>query len=44
MAGKIPGARLEVIAGAGHSANLDQPEAVNRVLGDFLAALPPDSA
>jgi len=44
MAGKIPGARLEVIAGAGHSANLDQPEAFNRVLGDFLAALPPDPA
>ncbi len=44
MAGKIPGARLEVIAGAGHSTNLDQPEAFNRVLGDFLAALPPDPA
>jgi len=44
MAGKIPGARLEVIAGAGHSANLDQPEAFNRVLGDFLAALPADPA
>lgn len=44
MAGKIPGARLEVIEGAGHSANLDQPEAFNRVLGDFLAALPPDCA
>ncbi len=44
MAGKIPGARLEVIAGAGHSANLDQPEAFNRVLGEFLAALPPDPA
>ncbi len=40
MAKKIPGARLEVIAGAGHSSNLDQPEAFNRVLGDFLASLP----
>jgi pimeloyl-ACP methyl ester carboxylesterase len=39
MAGKIPGARLEVIAGAGHASNLDQPEAFNRVLGDFLDAL-----
>jgi pimeloyl-ACP methyl ester carboxylesterase len=39
MAKKIPGARLEVIAGAGHSANLDQPEAFNRVLSGFLAAL-----
>ena len=41
MAKKIPGARLETIAGAGHSANLDQPEAFNRVLPTFLDALPP---
>lgn len=40
MAKKIPGARLETIAGAGHSSNLDQPEAFNRVLLDFLDALP----
>ena len=33
---KIPGARLEVIKDAGHSSNLDQPEAFNRVLLDFL--------
>ena len=39
MAKKIPGARLEVIAGAGHSSNLDQPEAFNRVLADFLGSL-----
>jgi len=44
MAKKIPGARLEVIAGAGHSSNLDQPEAFNRVLLDFLGALPPEPA
>jgi len=37
MAKKIPGARLEVIRGAGHSSNLDQPEIFNRVLRDFLA-------
>jgi pimeloyl-ACP methyl ester carboxylesterase len=30
MAKKIPGARLEVIRGAGHSSNLDQPEAQPR--------------
>lgn len=36
MAKKIPGARLEVIRDAGHSSNLDQPEAFNRVLLDFL--------
>jgi len=40
MAKKIPGARLEVIKGAGHSSNLDQPDAFNRVLRDFLDALP----
>jgi pimeloyl-ACP methyl ester carboxylesterase len=40
MAGKIPGARLEVIKDAGHSANLDQPDAFNRVLTDFLDSLP----
>jgi pimeloyl-ACP methyl ester carboxylesterase len=40
MAKKIPGARLEIIAGAGHSSNLDQPEAFNRVLRGFLDALP----
>jgi pimeloyl-ACP methyl ester carboxylesterase len=34
------GARLEVIRGAGHSSNLDQPEAFNRVLLDFLGSLP----
>ena len=40
MAKKIPGARLEVIRGAGHSSNLDRPEAFNRVLLDFLDSLP----
>jgi pimeloyl-ACP methyl ester carboxylesterase len=39
MAKKIPGARLEVIAGAGHASNLDQPAAFNRVLREFLDAL-----
>jgi pimeloyl-ACP methyl ester carboxylesterase len=43
MAKKIPGARLEVIAGAGHASNLDQPEAFNRVLLDFLGSLPPEA-
>jgi pimeloyl-ACP methyl ester carboxylesterase len=40
MAKKISGARLQTIAGAGHSSNLDQPEAFNRVLLDFLGSLP----
>ena len=39
MAKKIPGARLEVIPGAGHSSNLDQPAIFNRVLADFLASV-----
>lgn len=40
MANKIPNARLEVIAGAGHASNIDQPEAFNRVLLEFLKGLP----
>jgi pimeloyl-ACP methyl ester carboxylesterase len=36
MAAKIPGARKVVIPNAGHSANIDQPEAFNRALLDFL--------
>jgi pimeloyl-ACP methyl ester carboxylesterase len=40
MAKKIPGARLELIAGAGHSSNLDQPEVFKRVLRVFLDSLP----
>jgi len=41
MAKKIAGARLEVIRDAGHASNLDQPEAFNAALLDFLSALPP---
>lgn len=36
LADGITGARLEVIAGAGHLANLEQPEAVTRLLAGFL--------
>jgi len=39
MAKKIPGARLAVIPGAGHSSNLDQAEAFNRVLREFLESV-----
>ena len=35
----IRGSRLEVVAGAGHVSNLEQPAAVNRLLRDFLLAL-----
>jgi pimeloyl-ACP methyl ester carboxylesterase len=40
MAKKIPGARLEIIADAGHASNLDQPAIFNRVVGDFMDTLP----
>jgi pimeloyl-ACP methyl ester carboxylesterase len=40
MAAKIPDAQKAVIPGAGHSANLDQPDSFNRAVADFLAALP----
>jgi pimeloyl-ACP methyl ester carboxylesterase len=36
MAAKIPGAKKVVIEGAGHSANIDQPEAFNAALVGFL--------
>jgi len=39
MAGKIPGAQKIVIPGAGHAANLDQPELFNRAVAEFLAGL-----
>ncbi len=37
---KIPGAQKLVIPGAGHAANLDQPELFNRAVADFLTGLP----
>lgn len=39
MASKIPGARLELIPGAGHAANLDNPSHFNQVLRSFLDSL-----
>ena len=38
IADGLPGARLETIPDAGHIANLDQPEAFNRLLAGFLGA------
>jgi pimeloyl-ACP methyl ester carboxylesterase len=35
----ITGARLEVIPGAGHISNLEQPEAFNRAIASFLKGL-----
>ena len=42
LARVIPGARLEVIPGAGHSPQFEAPERFNAVLLDFLASLPRD--
>lgn len=39
MASRIPNARLEVIAGAGHLANLERPDAFNAALRSFLQAI-----
>ena len=36
MAAKLPDARLVIIPGAGHVANLDQPAAFNQAVVEFL--------
>jgi 3-oxoadipate enol-lactonase len=38
MAARIPGARLTVISGAGHLSNIENPEAFNAAVLDFLRA------
>jgi len=40
MAGKIKGAGLEIIPGAAHLSNLEQPEAFNKAVRKFLESLP----
>jgi pimeloyl-ACP methyl ester carboxylesterase len=40
MAAKIPGAKKVVIANAGHASNMDQPQAFNTAVIDFLHGLP----
>jgi pimeloyl-ACP methyl ester carboxylesterase len=40
MAAKIPNCEKVVIPNAGHAANIDQPEAFNRAILDFLAKVP----
>jgi pimeloyl-ACP methyl ester carboxylesterase len=40
VAAGIPGARLEVIAGAGHSPHLETPETFERLVSRFLPTSP----
>ncbi len=39
MQARIPGSKLSVIPGAGHSATIEEPAAVNAAIAAFLAAL-----
>ena len=39
MAAKIPNATKVLIAGAGHAANIEQPQAFNREVHSFLSKL-----
>ena len=39
MVSRIPGATKVVVPGAGHAANIDQPDYFNRAVGDFLDRL-----
>lgn len=41
-AGMVPGARLVVVPGAGHSVYFEQPETFNHVVSDFFAACGPE--
>jgi YbgC/YbaW family acyl-CoA thioester hydrolase len=44
MSASIPGARLEVVARAGHLTPMEQPEEVTRLLREFLNGLPTEYA
>lgn len=41
LADAIAGARLEIVAGAGHTSTVEQPEAVTTLIEDFLGRLSP---
>jgi 3-oxoadipate enol-lactonase len=44
LARRIPGARYQVVPGAGHMVNMEQPAAVHELLDGFLAELPSAAA
>ena len=44
MAKAIPDARFEIVPGAGHVANLENPDVFNRVFSEFLSSLPAGSS
>ncbi|MFY9615137.1 MAG: alpha/beta hydrolase [Candidatus Dormiibacterota bacterium] len=44
LAGRIPGARLEKVEGAGHQSNVDTPEEISRIIRDWLAEVRQKSA
>ncbi len=37
LAERIPGARLEIVSGCGHMANMERPDEFNRIITGFLA-------
>ncbi|MGZ6651770.1 MAG: alpha/beta fold hydrolase [Solirubrobacteraceae bacterium] len=39
LADAIPGARFEIVAGAGHTSTVEQPDAVTALISEFLATL-----
>lgn len=39
IADRIAGARLEIVEGCGHSSTLEQPDEINRLIGEFVRAL-----
>jgi pimeloyl-ACP methyl ester carboxylesterase len=41
LASNVPGAVHMVIPGAGHAANIEEPEAFNEAVTGFLAGIPP---
>jgi 3-oxoadipate enol-lactonase len=40
LASAIPGARFEIVGGAGHACTVEQPSAVSALIADFLDGLP----